>query len=59
MANLQGYITVGFLCNAVGLCNAAATFQRLMQTVLQGLYPKQCLIYLDDVIVYGRTAEKK
>ncbi len=41
-----------------GLCNAAATFQRLMQTVLQGLYPKQCLIYLDDVIAFGRTAEE-
>ncbi len=41
-----------------GLCNAAATFQRLMQTALQGLYPKQCLIYLDDVILFGRTAEE-
>ncbi len=41
-----------------GLCNAAATFQGLMQTVLQSLYPKQCLIYLDDVIVFERTAEE-
>ncbi len=41
-----------------GLCNAPATFQRLMQAVLQGLYPKQCLIYLDDVTVFGRTAEE-
>ncbi|BHF60516.1 hypothetical protein SprV_0100348100 [Sparganum proliferum] len=38
-----------------GLCNAAATFQRLMQVVLSHLYPRQCLIYLDDVIVFGKT----
>ncbi|BHF81305.1 hypothetical protein SprV_0702443500 [Sparganum proliferum] len=39
-----------------GLCNAAATFQRLMQVVLSHLYPRQCLIYLDDVIVFGKTS---
>eukprot|EP00108_Taenia_solium_P003581 TsM_001204000 transcript=TsM_001204000 gene=TsM_001204000 len=32
-----------------GLCNAAATFQRLMQTALIGLFPKHCIIYLDDM----------
>ncbi len=41
-----------------GLCNAAVKFQRLMQTSLQGLYPKQCLIYLDDVTVFVLTVEK-
>nr|VZI46665.1 unnamed protein product [Spirometra erinaceieuropaei] len=41
-----------------GLCNAAATFQRLMQSVLAHLYPHSCLIYLDDVIVFGRTARQ-
>ncbi len=35
------------------LCNAAATFERLMELVLSGLKWKICLIYLDDVIVYG------
>ncbi len=36
-----------------GLCNAPATFERLMELVLSGLNWKICLIYLDDVIVYG------
>ncbi|EUB63870.1 Transposon Ty3-I Gag-Pol polyprotein [Echinococcus granulosus] len=31
-----------------GLCNAAATFQLLMQTALIGLFLKHCIIYLDD-----------
>ena len=41
-----------------GLCNAPATFERLMQTVLVGLQWDICLIYIDDVIVYGRTSEE-
>ncbi|KRX12461.1 Retrovirus-related Pol polyprotein from transposon 17.6, partial [Trichinella nelsoni] len=41
-----------------GLCNAPATFQRLMENVLRGLTFKGCLVYLDDIIVYGRTEEE-
>ena len=40
-----------------GLCNAPATFERLMETVLAGLNWKICLIYLDDKIVLGKTFE--
>lgn len=40
-----------------GLTNAPATFQRLMECVLAGLSPAQCLIYLDDIIVYGTSFE--
>ena len=36
-----------------GLCNAPATFQRLMDTVLMGLNFDICLAYLDDIIVYS------
>ncbi|GFT22371.1 retrovirus-related Pol polyprotein from transposon 17.6 [Trichonephila clavipes] len=41
-----------------GLCNAPATFERLMETVLKGLIFEACLIYLDDVIIGGRTFEE-
>ncbi len=35
-----------------GLCNAPATYQRLMELVLKHLNWKVCLIYLDDIIMY-------
>ena len=41
-----------------GLCNVPATFQRLMQNMLGELNLTYCIIYLDDVIVYGRTEEE-
>ena len=40
-----------------GLCNATATFERLMETVLAGLQWDICLIYLDDVIVFRKSFE--
>ena len=41
-----------------GLCNAPATFQRLMDTVLAGLHWDRCLVYLDDIIILGKTFEE-
>lgn len=40
-----------------GLCNAPATFQRLMQRCLGGQVHDHLLIYLDDVIVYSPDFE--
>lgn len=41
-----------------GVCNGAATCQRLMELVLQGLQWQIFLIYLDDVIVYSKNFEE-
>ena len=38
-----------------GLCNSPATFERLMDQVLQGLRWSRCLVYLDDIISFGTT----
>ena len=41
-----------------GLTNAPATFQRLMECVLAGLTGEQCLIYIDDIIVFSSTFQE-
>ena len=41
-----------------GLCNALVTFQHLMQNTLGKLNLMYCMIYLDDVIVFGHTEEQ-
>ena len=40
-----------------GLCNAPATFQRLTEAVLGGLARDKCFVYLDDILVVGKTSE--
>ena len=41
-----------------GLCNAPATFSRLMDRTLTGLAWNICLYYLDDIIVFAKTWEE-
>ena len=41
-----------------GLCNAPATFQRLIDLVLAGLQWSDFLVYIDDVIVLGHTFDE-
>ena len=47
-----------FLRMPYRLCNAPATFQRLMQNCLGELNLTYALIYLDDMIVFSRTEEE-
>jgi len=44
-----------FVVMPFGLCNAPATFQRLMETVLTGLTRHSCMVYLDEFLVIGAT----
>jgi transposase InsO family protein len=38
-----------------GLTCAPATFERLMDKLLRGLTWRTCLVYIDDVMVFGKT----
>jgi len=49
---LYRYLTMPF-----GLCNAPATFQRLMEQVLGGLQWEIAVLYIDDIIVFSDTLE--
>ena len=40
-----------------GLCNAPATFECLMSQVMPGLHWKRCLVYIDDILVFGNDFE--
>ena len=41
-----------------GLCNASATFSRLMEQVLTDLCWSRCLVYLDDVLAFGTSFQQ-
>lgn len=41
-----------------GLKNAPATFQRCMNNLLEDLIFKDCLVYLDDIIIYSTSLEE-
>ena len=47
-----------FVRKPFGMCNAPATFQRLMQVVLAGIEWKFCFVYLDDILVCSSTFEE-
>ena len=36
-----------------GLCNAPATYQRVMNLLLAGLTWQSCLVYIDDILIYS------
>lgn len=41
-----------------GICGAPATFQRVMERTVGDMNLLEVLVYLDDVIVFGRTLEE-
>ena len=41
-----------------GLCNAPATFQRLMEQVLPGLQWRILALYLDGIIIFAKMADE-
>ena len=40
-----------------GLCNAPATFQRLMNSTLSPYIGRFCMVYLDDIIVFSKDSD--
>lgn len=44
---------------AMGLCNSPSTFERLMERTLAGLNQITCLVYLDDIVIFGKDVEEK
>ena len=55
VGNLRFY---EFTCMPFGLCSVPVTFQCLMQNTLGELNLMYCVIYLDDVIIFGHTEEE-
>ncbi len=47
-------------CNrlAFGLTSAGATFQRLMEKCMGESHLRECLIFLDDIIIYSETIDE-
>ena len=47
-----------FTCMLFGLCNVLVMFQHLMQNTMGELNLTYCVIYLDDIIVFGCTEKE-
>ena len=52
------YGSFEYLVLPFGLCNAPSTFMNMMQDVLRPYLDKFCIIFLDDILIFSRTAEE-
>ena len=41
-----------------GLVNAPSTFQRFMEIALRPYLTKFCMVYIDDIIIFSKTAKE-
>jgi hypothetical protein len=57
-AFITKYRTFEFKVMPFGLCNVLATFQRIMNRVLEDSIGKCVMVYLDDVIIYSGSFEE-
>jgi transposase InsO family protein len=47
-----------YLRMPMGLCSAPGSFQKVMHSVLRNENWEKCLVYLDDILIFGRTMEE-
>lgn len=47
-----------FLRMPFGLRNSPSTFQRTMNHILRGLTEQQCMVYLDDIIIFSTSLQE-
>lgn len=48
-----------FKITSFGLCNAAATFERFIDTSIRGLKWEICMCYVDDDVISDRMFEEQ
>ena len=57
MAFISRFGLYKFTVLPFGLCNAPSTFQHLMKYVVRDVIDWYILVYLDDILVYSKTAD--
>ena len=43
----------------IGITNAPATLQRLMDLVLKGMHGTEVFVYVDDIVIHSETLEER